>query len=87
MSSDSRWTGGIANREWQSGTRVQAPVDTDAITAQVRRYLADCRKFRQLIGPAHPTEDGVLKIVYHQGGAQKAAILAAFRHATSRAAA
>lgn len=83
MSSDSRWTGGAANRQWQAGTRLEPPVDTEYLTWQVRYYLTDCRRFKHLIGPAHPTEEGVLKIVFHTGDAQKQAVLEAFRARTA----
>jgi gamma-glutamylcysteine synthetase len=80
VSSDSRWTGGLANREWQSGNRVEQHVDTDYIRVQVRRYLADCRMF-----DLTPDEDMCLKIVFHAGGAQKEAVRAAYREAVARA--
>lgn len=80
MSSDSRWTGGLANREWQSGTRPQPQVDSDYITGQVRRYLSDCRKHRALLNPAnHPTETGLLRVVFCHGDDEKQAALAAYR--------
>ena len=78
MASDQRWTGGTANRGWQTGTRPAAVVDVDAITTQVRSYLADCRKFR-LDPQYHPTLDGVLKLVFWRGDAQKQAVLAIYR--------
>lgn len=77
MSSDSRWTGGLANREWQAGNKVEQPVDADYITKQVRIYLADCKRFGLT-----PTEVIALKIVYHANDAQKDAITAAFRQRT-----
>lgn len=86
MPSDQRWTGGIANREWQAGTRAEPVTDPDALAAHVRRYLADCGKFH-LDPKYHPTEDGVLKIVFHHGYAQKQAVLTAFRQLTERHAA
>ena len=83
MSGDSRWTGGAANRSWQSGTRLEPPVDSEYITWQVRYYLADCRRFGHLTGPAHPTEEGVLKIVFHATTAQRTAVLTEFRRMTA----
>jgi hypothetical protein len=79
VSSDSRWTGGLANREWQSGTRPQPQVDTDYITAQVRRYLRDCRKHRAILSPYHPTEAGLLRVVFCHGDGEKQAALTAYR--------
>jgi hypothetical protein len=84
MSSDSRWSGGAANREWQRGTRPGQPVDTDAIAVQVRRYLRDCAAAPWLDGRYHPTEDGALKVVFHRGREQETAVRAAFRHLTGR---
>lgn len=82
MASDQRWTGGVANREWQSGTRPATVVDVDAVTTQVRSYLRDCRRFR-LDPQYHPTIDGVLKLVFWRGAAQKEAVLAVFRQLTA----
>lgn len=76
--SDQRWTGGIANREWQAGRPAEPAVDADAITTQVRSYLRDCRRF-QLDPQYHPTEAGVLKLVFWRGDTQKQAVLAAYR--------
>jgi hypothetical protein len=78
VSSDQRWTGGLANREWQAGTKVEQPVDTDYITKQVRRYLADCVK-HQLTS----SEAGCLKVVFHATEAQKNAVIWAYRRAKS----
>lgn len=78
MSSDSRWTGGLANREWQRGNRVEQPVDTDYIRLQVRRYLADCRRF-----DFPPSEAMCLKVIFHAGDSQKQAVIAAYRQLTA----
>jgi hypothetical protein len=78
----SDWTGGEANRQYRRGTRPEPDVDTPAIAVQVRRYLHDCERFAGMLGPAHPTAEGVLKIVFHRGDAQKRAVLAAFRELT-----
>jgi hypothetical protein len=78
VSSDQRWTGGAANREWQSGRVAEPPVDTDYITGQVRLYLADCVE-HQLTS----TEAGCLKIVHHVTDAQKQAVIWAYRRAKS----
>lgn len=81
MSSDSRWTGGLANREWQAGTRIDQPVDRDYIAAQVRRYLRDCDRFRLV-----PSQVTCLKVVFHANGAQEAAVTGAFREICGRTA-
>lgn len=83
MSHDKRWTGGIANREWQRGTQAGPVTDLEAVKAHVLRYLADCRRFAsKLCADDHPTEDGVLKIVYWHGDAQKQAVLSVYRQLT-----
>jgi len=83
MSHDKRWTGGTANREWQRGTRAEPVVDAEAVKAQVLRYLADCRRWAHMLRPSdHPTEDGVLKVVYTQTDRQRQAVLDVFRLAT-----
>lgn len=75
----------MANREWQRGTAPTLTVDVDDLTAQVRRYLADCRANRSILNPAHhPTEAGALKIVFHRSDAEKTAIRAAYRHYAAR---
>jgi len=83
MSSDQRWTGGTANREWQRGTRHDPPPDLNTIRSLVRNYLADCASYRDLLNPRyHPTEDGALKVIYHQGPDQETAVRAIFREET-----
>lgn len=80
MASDQRWTGGIANREWSRGHSAGHLIDRDRLTADVRRYLADCRTHRNLLtAKYHPTEDGALKAIFHRGGEEEAVIRAAFR--------
>lgn len=74
MSRDLRRTGSIANYEWQTGTRVEQPVDTEYITGQVRRYLRDCTRFRLV-----PSQGTCLKVVFHANSAQEAAITGAFQ--------
>ncbi len=75
MSSDSRWSGGAANRSWQSGTRIEPPTETDVIEKQVRGYLADCKRFRLT-----PSEDGAHQVVF----GPKDAVQAAYRRLTAR---
>jgi hypothetical protein len=69
MASDQRWTGGLANREWQRGSKPAGRViDADRLSWDVRRYLADCRAHSGILSPRyHPTEAGALKAVYHRG--------------------
>jgi hypothetical protein len=82
--SDPRWSGGIANREWQRGARPAPVTGRDEITGYVRQYLADCRTHRKLLDPRHhPTEDGALKTVFHRGHAQEEAVRAAYRQLTA----
>lgn len=78
MSADRRWTGGIANREWQRGTAPRAAeVVSEAkrleLEAQVKRYLADCRRF-----DLEPSERMALKIVFHKGREQAEAVRDAY---------
>ena len=68
MSSDQRWQGGVANRTWQAGTRPTPQVDTDHLIAEVRRYLADCKKFRLT-----PSEDDAAKVIFGPATAIRAA--------------
>ena len=70
----SDWTGGSANRQYRSGTPAAPVADVDEITAKVREYLFDCARFR-----LEPTEKGCLREVYHQGDAQKKAVIAAYQ--------
>ena len=77
MSSDSRWTGGLANREWQRGNKVEQPADTDYIVLQVRRYLADCRRF-----DLTPSEGMAVKVVF----GPDALVRAAYQQQTRRTA-
>jgi hypothetical protein len=85
VASDKRWTGGVANRGWQSGTALEPVVDADAIAVQVRRYLADCRKYKAVLSPAHhPTEKSMLQVVFTRSDTEKRAAIAAFREAVSR---
>lgn len=81
MASDQRWTGGLANREWQRGSRVEQPVDSDYIALQVRRYLKDCARFELA-----PSEAMCLKVIFHAGDAQKQAVVGAYRQLTMAAA-
>jgi hypothetical protein len=79
VSSDSRWTGGAANREWQRGTRHVTPLDPAYLKAQIFAYLADCYANRGILSPAHhPTEAGALRVIYHQGPLQAAQVRAAW---------
>jgi hypothetical protein len=65
VSSDQRWTGGIANREWQRGVKAVPVVDIEAITRHVRAYLRDVERHRQILSPDnHPTLRSCLKVVY-----------------------
>lgn len=79
MSSDSRWTGGLANREWQSGTRVEPMTDTDYINWQVKRYLADCAQFSLT-----PSKEDALKVIFWTGDAQKQAVISAYQQQAGR---
>jgi hypothetical protein len=84
---DLRWTGGIANRGWQSGTRPGPVTDADDLAAQVSRYLTDCRRHRKLLSPAnHPTLKSCLQVVFHHGDAQKRLIGDIYRQLTGVAA-
>lgn len=84
MSSDRRWTGGAANREWQRGTQPQAAPDAGGLTAHVAQYLAECRAHQQLLDRRyHPTEEGALKVIFHRGRDQETAIRLAFRQLTA----
>jgi hypothetical protein len=78
VASDQRWTGGIANREWQAGRPAEPTVDADYITRQVKLYLADCVK-----NHLTSTEETCLKVVFHVTGAQKQAVIWAYRRAKS----
>jgi len=78
MASDQRWTGGIANREWQAGRPAEPTVDADYITQQVKLYLADCVKHHLT-----STEEMCLKVVFHATDAQKQAVIWAYRRAKS----
>ena len=49
----------------------------DEITRQVRRYLADCKRYR-LDPKYHPTESGTVKVVF----GPESAVRAAYRHLT-----
>jgi hypothetical protein len=85
VSSDRRWTGGLANREWQRGTQAAAvPLDIEQLRAQVRRYLADCKR-AGLASAYHPTAAGACKVIYHQGTAQRLQIIRAFERESSGA--
>lgn len=84
VASDQRWTGGLANRGWQSGTRLEPVVDKAAILAQVRAYLTDCRRYQAILSPKyHPTEDSAVKVVFGPDDV----IRAAYRHLTTARAA
>lgn len=86
MPSDQRWQGGVANRTWQAGTSPAPVVDVDALTAQVRQYLRDCRTHQALLSPAyHPTEKSCLQVVFHHGDAQKQLIRGIYRQLTGTA--
>lgn len=71
MSSDSRWTGGRANREWQRGSVPKPePMARLYLLEQLRAYLADCKRFR--LDPAyHPTAAGALKMIPWRGDVQR----------------
>ena len=71
------------NREWQSGTRFEPTVDKEAILAQVRAYLADCRTHQAILSSKyHPTADSAVKVVF----GPEAVVRAAYQHLTARAA-
>lgn len=82
MSGDRRWTGGIANREWQRGAQPTSVTDRKRIAADVAAYLADCRQHQQILSPRyHPTVTGALKTVFHRSHEEAAVIRAEYRHA------
>lgn len=91
MSSDRRWTGGAANREWQRGTAPgprAAELERGGLAAwaaeQARAYLAGCRMMRALLDPRyHPTADGMVKIVWCRDKAAETALRAAYNALTS----
>lgn len=81
MSSDRRWTGGLANREWQRGTQAAAgPMDWAWVVEQVLTYISDCRA-AGLADRYHPTAAGAVKVIYHRGEQQRAQIVRAFNRA------
>jgi hypothetical protein len=86
VSRDQRWTGGIANREWQRGTRAEPPpVDTQGVLARVRRYIADCERWQHLLrAKDHPTEDGAVKLILCPDKRHEDMVRRAFRYATAR---
>ena len=54
---------------------------TDQYEASVRGYIADCQRHRGLLNPAyHPTADGAVKMIPHQGNAEAAE---AIRHTSA----
>ena len=82
MTGDRRWSGGAANRGWNTGTRAVPAVNYGALALAVVGYLEDCARFRALLDPAHhPTAGGALRVIYHRNAEEKAAILAYFRRA------
>jgi hypothetical protein len=85
MSSDRRWTGGAANREWQRGTQpLETLLPRDYIAAQIRAYQADCYAARKILNPRyHPTAAGFLKLIPHQGDMQRHQILREYAKASS----
>ena len=76
MSSDSRWTGGAANRQWQSGTRPrEEPLERAYVVAQVSAYLTDCYAAQAILNPCyHPTPEGAVKMIPHHGQVQASQI-------------
>lgn len=84
MASDSRWTGGIANREWTRGTKPGLVIDPVRVMGDVRRYLADVAAHRQLLSPVHhPTLKSALKVIYHRSADEAAAITSAYKQAVT----
>ena len=84
MSSDRRWTGGLANREWQRGSQPPVPLlDPRYVAAQIEAYRSDCYAARAYLDRAnHPTAAGAVKVIYHRGTAQRMQIVRAFEQAT-----
>ena len=87
MSSDPRWTGGAANREWQSGTRPLPEHVSDErkrdLVAQVQGYVNDCKAHKAILDSRyHPTVNGVLRLVFHRGNLEKLIIKRALQHFT-----
>lgn len=81
MSSDRRWTGGLANRQWQRGIAPpDQPMDWAWVVEQVLTYIRDC-KAAGISDKYHPTAGGALKVVFHRGGQQRAQIVRAFNRA------
>jgi hypothetical protein len=80
---DRRWTGGIANREWQRGRQAGRVIDHVRLSGDVRRYLADCRAHAAALSAKyHPTEASALKVIHHHGHAEEDVIRGAFRALT-----
>jgi hypothetical protein len=80
MASDSRWTGGLANRQWQRGTRrAVGLLDPQWVSRQVDIYRQDCYAARATLNPAyHPTAAGAARVIFHRGAEQAEQIRAAF---------
>jgi hypothetical protein len=87
MASDSRWTGAVANREWQRGTKAAAPpIDSAYLAAQISAYLSDCYAARGVLNSDyHPTADGAVKLIPHANKEQAEQIREAFHAETATA--
>lgn len=56
----------------------------DELRSRIRRYLADCRKYREILDPRyHPTEAGAIKIIFHRGRLEAQQIRDAYRELCS----
>jgi peptidoglycan hydrolase-like protein with peptidoglycan-binding domain len=50
VSGDRRWTGGLANREWQRGSQPPVPLlDPRYVAAQIEAYRSDCYAAREYL--------------------------------------
>ena len=92
MSSDKRWTGGVANREWNRGTAPLARADEvmsaaarQVLQTAVKRYLDECARFRTLLRAAdHPTPRGMLHMVWCRDEAERDAALEEYAYLTGQ---
>lgn len=79
MPRDSRWTGGLANRDWSAGKQVGRVIDPERLERAVARYLADCARYRGILSPKyHPAAESALKVIHHATGREADIIRAEF---------
>lgn len=79
MGSDSRWTGGPVNRQWQRGRRLVPEYPPGAIARLVRAYREECGRWPQLDKRYHPTADGAVKMIMTFTAEQAEVVRAEFR--------